>query len=119
VLVLSQCVELTCAAELLAGASAGAGVGYLLKDGVSRFEDFADAIERVAAGDAMVDPVVGSQPPAGRGASDPAAALSPRESGMLALMAQGRTNAAIAQRLVSQLGRRWLSLSKPALSAGG
>ncbi|RAN70700.1 DNA-binding response regulator [Bacillus sp. SRB_336] len=104
VLVLSQYVELTYATELLAGASAGVGVGYLLKDRVSRYEDFADAIRRVAAGDAVIDPDVVSQLLAGRGASDPVAALSPRESEVLALMAQGRTNAAIARGLVVSSG---------------
>lgn len=104
VLVLSQYVELTYATELLAGASTGAGVGYLLKDRVSRFEDFADAIRRVAAGDAVIDPDVVSQLLANRGTADPVASLSPREFEVLALMAQGRTNGAIAHGLVVSSG---------------
>ena len=104
VLVLSQYVELTYATELLAGASSGGGVGYLLKDRVARFEDFADAIERVAAGATVIDPEVVSALLANRGATDPISALTPRESEVLSLMAGGRTNAAIAKHLVVSAG---------------
>ena len=104
VLVLSQYVELTYATELLAGAASGGGVGYLLKDRVARFADFADAIERVAAGATVIDPEVVSALLANRGASDPTASLTPRESEVLALMAGGRTNAAIAKHLVVSAG---------------
>lgn len=100
VLVLSQYVELSYAGELLAGASSGAGLGYLLKDRVARFEDFADAIERVCAGSTVIDPEVVSALLANRGAADPIMTLSPRESQVLELMAQGRTNAGIAKALV-------------------
>lgn len=100
VLVLSQYVELSYATELLAGATAGAGVGYLLKDRVARFEDFTDAIERVSAGSTVVDPEVVSALLANRSVADPVSSLSPRESEVLALMAQGLTNAGIAKTLV-------------------
>ncbi|WP_104090787.1 response regulator transcription factor [Arthrobacter sp. GMC3] len=100
VLVLSQYVELTYATELLAGASSGGGVGYLLKDRVARFEDFADAIERVAAGATVIDPEVITALLANRGAADPLHTLSPRESQVLELMAQGLTNTGIAKALV-------------------
>lgn len=104
VLVLSQYVELTYATELLAGASAGAGMGYLLKDRVARFADFADAMERVAGGATVIDPEVVTALLANRSAADPISSLSPRESEVLALMAGGRTNAAIAQQMVVSAG---------------
>jgi len=100
VLVLSQYVEATYATELLAGASSGAGVGYLLKDRVARFADFADAIKRVAAGESVIDPNVVTELLASRSAVDPLGVLTPREAEVLELMAQGRTNAAIAAALV-------------------
>lgn len=100
VLVLSQYVEATYATELLAGASSGAGVGYLLKDRVARFADFADAIKRVAAGESVIDPNVVTELLASRSAVDPLGVLTPRETEVLELMAQGRTNAAIAAALV-------------------
>lgn len=104
VLVLSQYVELSYATELLAGSSAGAGVGYLLKDRVARFEDFAAAMERVAGGEAVIDPDVVSQLLANRGTADPTSTLSPRETEVLGLMAQGRSNAAISRALVVGAG---------------
>jgi len=104
VLVLSQYVELSYATELLAGASAGSGVGYLLKDRVARFEDFTHTIERVAAGTTVIDPEVVSALLANRGATDPVSSLSPRESEVLALMAQGLTNSGIARKLVVSAG---------------
>lgn len=100
VLVLSQYVELSYAGELLAGAASGAGLGYLLKDRVSRFEDFAGAIERVAAGSTVIDPEVVSALLTNRSATDPIRGLSPRESQVLELMAQGLTNGGIAKSLV-------------------
>ena len=100
VLVLSQYVELSYASELLAGASDGAGLGYLLKDRVARFEDFTDAIDRVCAGSTVIDPEVISALLANRGAGDPIRTLSPRETQVLELMAQGLTNAGIAKALV-------------------
>lgn len=104
VLVLSQYVELSYAGELLAGASAGAGLGYLLKDRVARFEDFSDAIARIAAGSTVIDPEVIGALFANRGSADPISTLSPRESQVLELMAQGLTNAGIAKAIVVSAG---------------
>ncbi|MCP2324179.1 DNA-binding NarL/FixJ family response regulator [Hamadaea flava] len=96
VLVLSQYVERQYAAELLS--SAAGGVGYLLKDRVSRVDEFVDALRRVAAGGTAMDTEVIAQLFAHR--ADPIAALTPREREVLALMAQGHDNNTIAQRLV-------------------
>ena len=104
VLVLSQYVELSYASELLAGASSGAGLGYLLKDRVARFADFTDAIERVSGGSTVIDPEVISALLANRGAADLLHTLSPRESQVLDLMAQGLTNSGIAKALVVSSG---------------
>ncbi|MEW5627457.1 response regulator transcription factor [Streptomyces hydrogenans] len=94
ILVLSQYVEESYAAELLGqGAS---GVGYLLKDRVSRIEEFQQALERVAAGGTALDPDVVSQLMTRR---DPLDALSPREREVLSLMAQGLDNPTIATAL--------------------
>lgn len=104
VLVLSQYVELGYAGELLAGASGGAGLGYLLKDRVARFEDFADATRRVAAGATVIDPEVVTALLSNRTAADPLNTLSPRESQVLGLMAQGLTNTGVAKSLVISAG---------------
>ncbi|MGC4876408.1 response regulator [Micromonospora sp. DT43] len=96
VLVLSQYVEQQYAAELLS--SSGGGVGYLLKDRVSRVDAFVDALRRVAAGGTAMDPEVIAQ--LVQRAGDPIAALTPREREVLALMAQGHDNNAIGTRLV-------------------
>ena len=94
VLVLSQHVEQLYARELLAD---GAGaVGYLLKDRVLDADQFLDAVRRVAAGGTALDPEVVARLVTGRG---PLARLTPREREVLDLMAQGRSNAAIGQRL--------------------
>jgi DNA-binding NarL/FixJ family response regulator len=94
VLVFSQYVETRSAAELLAATSGG--VGYLLKDRVAYVSDFIDAIARVADGGTVLDPeVVRHLLSAGRRA-DALAALSPRERDVLSLVAQGRSNTAIA-----------------------
>jgi DNA-binding NarL/FixJ family response regulator len=101
VLVLSQYVEQTYAAELLdtgTGIGRGRGVGYLLKHRVGRVEEFMDALARVAAGGTVVDPEVVAQLLGRR--RDPLARLTPREREVLALMAEGRSNAAIARALV-------------------
>ncbi len=95
VLVFSQYVEETYAAELLADGRGG--VGYLLKDRVSRVEEFLDALRRVAAGGTAIDPEVIAQVLVRR--ADPLAALTPREREVLSLMAQGHDNAGIAGRL--------------------
>lgn len=97
VLVLSQYVERQYAAELLS-TSIG-GVGYLLKDRVSRVGEFIDALRRVAAGGTALDPEVVAQLLTRR-TGDPIAALTPREREVLALMAQGHDNTTIAHRLV-------------------
>ncbi|MDO5503238.1 MAG: response regulator transcription factor [Actinomycetia bacterium] len=99
ILVLSQYVVLAYADELLSDGAGG--VGYLLKDRVSRIEQFLDAIELVAAGGTSMDPeVVAQLLGRRRAAADPVAALTPREQEVLALMAEGRTNAGIARELV-------------------
>jgi DNA-binding NarL/FixJ family response regulator len=102
VLILSQYVEHTYAAELVAQAGAG-GVGYLLKDRVLDTGDFVDAVRRVAAGGTALDPEVVSQLLGNRGAQR-LGVLTPRELEVLALMAEGRSNAAIADALVLTVG---------------
>ncbi|GII61377.1 DNA-binding response regulator [Sphaerisporangium krabiense] len=97
VLVLSQYVEQTYASELL-DTGDGTGVGYLLKDRVGDVAEFIDALRTVAAGGTVVDPEVVRQ--LLRRRRDPLARLSPREGEVLALMAEGRSNAAIARALV-------------------
>jgi DNA-binding NarL/FixJ family response regulator len=96
ILVLSQHVEQLYARELLAD---GAGaIGYLLKDRVFNADQFIDAVRRVAGGGTAMDPEVIAKLVAGN-ASDPLAALTPREREVLELMAEGCSNAAIAGRL--------------------
>jgi DNA-binding NarL/FixJ family response regulator len=98
VLVLSQYVEQRYARELLADRSGG--VGYLLKDRVFNVEQFVDAVRTVAAGGTAMDPDVVAQLLTRRSALDePLATLTPREREVLSLMAEGRSNAAIAARL--------------------
>jgi DNA-binding NarL/FixJ family response regulator len=96
ILVLSQYVEESYASDLLAD-KAGA-VGYLLKDRVVEVEEFLDGLRRVAGGGTVLDPEVVSQLLIAR--SDPLSKLTPREREVLALMAEGRTNIAIAQKMV-------------------
>ncbi|MEU0566922.1 response regulator transcription factor [Nonomuraea sp. NPDC005983] len=101
VLVLSQYVEKKYATELMSGDVEG--VGYLLKDRVAQVADFLDALDRVAAGGAAFDPEVVRQLLARTSQTDPLATLTPRERDVLERMAQGLTNASIAQELhVSQ-----------------
>jgi DNA-binding NarL/FixJ family response regulator len=99
VLVFSQYIETRYAAQLLGGNSAG--VGYLLKDRVAETSDFIDALTRVAAGGTALDPEVVTQLMAvGQRAKTIGAVLTRRESEVLGLMAEGRSNAAIAAHLV-------------------
>ncbi|MFJ8583765.1 response regulator [Streptomyces sp. NPDC093595] len=101
VLVLSQYVERRYATELLTGESEG--VGYLLKDRVAQVDEFLDALERVGAGQAAFDPEVVRRLLARSSHTHPLSRLTAREREVLAEMAQGHTNAAIATRLyVSQ-----------------
>jgi DNA-binding NarL/FixJ family response regulator len=100
VLVLSQWVEERYATELIAGRSHG--VGYLLKDRVADVAEFLDALGRVAAGGSALDPEVVAQLLAR--SRHPLGELTPREREVLALMAEGRTNAAIAAALVVGAG---------------
>jgi DNA-binding NarL/FixJ family response regulator len=97
VVVLSQYVQHAYAADLLDSGD-GRGVGYLLKDRVADIEEFTGALRRVAAGGTAVDPQVISQ--LLRRRRDPLSALSVREREVLALMAEGHSNAAIARQLV-------------------
>jgi DNA-binding NarL/FixJ family response regulator len=98
VLVLSQYVEPGYAMELLAESSEG--VGYLLKDRVSDIEEFASAVRRVGQGGSALDPAVVSQLVGRRRRDDPLADLTQREREVLELMAEGRSNTGIAERLV-------------------
>jgi len=98
VLVFSQWVETRYAAELLATSSAG--VGYLLKDRVADVSEFVEALTRVAAGGTALDPEVVSQLLGASRRGDALSALTPREREVLGLMAEGRTNVAIARQLV-------------------
>ncbi|WP_240796144.1 response regulator transcription factor [Streptomyces sp. RFCAC02] len=97
VLLLSQYVEQTFADELLQDRRATAGTGYLLKERVGNVGEFADAVVQVAAGATVIDPDVVRQLLARR--RDPLQRLTPREREVLAAMAEGRSNAAIARRL--------------------
>lgn len=98
VLVLSQYIEEEYAVELLGDDAAG--VGYLLKERVSDRGRFAEAVRRVAEGGSALDPEVVSQMVGRRRITDPLAAITPRERIVLALMAEGRSNRAIAETLV-------------------
>lgn len=98
VLVFSQYVEARSAADLIAGASAG--VGYLLKDRVADVSEFIDALRRVAQGGMVLDPEVVSQMLGASRRANSLAALTAREREVLALIAEGRSNTAIAEALV-------------------
>ena len=97
VLVLSQYAEPAYAMELLADSAEG--VGYLLKDRVSDVNEFCAAVKRVAEGGSALDPTVVSQLVGRRRRDDPASDLTPRETEVLELMAEGRSNQAIGERL--------------------
>jgi DNA-binding NarL/FixJ family response regulator len=98
ILVVSQYVEHTYAAELLA--TGGGGVGYLLKDRILHVDDFVDAVRRVAEGGTALDAEVVAQLFSRRRAKGPLERLTPRELEVLQLMAEGRSNAAIGAALV-------------------
>ncbi len=101
-LVFSQYVETRYATELLAGGAAG--IGYLLKDRVADVADFVEALVRVASGGTALDPEVVTQLVGASRRTDTLAALSGREREVLTLMAEGRTNSAIATSLVISEG---------------
>jgi serine/threonine-protein kinase PknK len=96
IIVLSAHVEVDEAMELLAG---GERLGYLLKSRVTRVEQFIDTIERIAAGASVVDPSLVQELVRARRRRDPLDVLSPREREVLALMAEGRSNAGIAAQI--------------------
>jgi DNA-binding NarL/FixJ family response regulator len=100
ILLLSQYVEVAYAQELLGSGSGG--VGYLLKDRVASLEELVDAIDRIADGGTVLDPEVVAQLIGRR--HDPLTTLTPREREVLQLMAEGRTNAAIAEALFIGVG---------------
>ena len=100
ILLLSQYVEIAYAQELLSGGRGG--VGYLLKDRVASLDELKDAVERIAEGGTVLDPEVVAQLLGRR--HDPLSYLTPREREVMALMAEGRTNAAIASALVIGTG---------------
>jgi DNA-binding NarL/FixJ family response regulator len=102
ILLFSQYVETRYVAELLAGGAAG--IGYLLKDRVADVKDFVDALVRVASGGTALDPEVVTQLLGSSRRTDSLSALSGREGEVLSLMAEGRTNAAIAGALVISEG---------------
>jgi len=96
ILVLSAHVEVEHAMELLAS---GRRIGYLLKSRVTDVEEFIDTLQRVAKGGSVVDPALVQELVTARRRNDPLAVLSAREREVLALMAEGRSNAGIARRL--------------------
>ena len=121
VLVLSQYVEESYAAELLGGGASG--VGYLLKDRVGRVEEFLEALDRVAAGGTALDPEVVTELLARR--RTPLDSLTPREREVLKLMAEGRDNTTIAKTLViteravsKHIGNVFLKLGLPSDDIG-
>jgi DNA-binding NarL/FixJ family response regulator len=123
VLVLSQYVEETYASELLADGRGG--VGYLLKDRVSRVDEFVDALHRVAAGGTVMDPEVVAQLLVRRRGADPVSTLSPREREVLGLMAEGHGNGEIATKLTvtersvhKHIGNIFTKLGLPSSDSG-
>jgi DNA-binding NarL/FixJ family response regulator len=97
VLVLSQYIEERYAIDLIGGSAEG--VGYLLKDRVGDLDEFAEAVRRVGEGGSVLDPEVVTRMLARNRADDPVEDLSPREREVLELMAQGRSNHGIAEKL--------------------
>ncbi|WP_371574551.1 LuxR C-terminal-related transcriptional regulator [Streptomyces sp. NBC_01314] len=122
VLVLSQYVEESYAAELLGGGASG--VGYLLKDRVGRVDEFLEALDRVAGGGTALDPEVVTELLTRRRDS-PLDSLTPREREVLKLMAEGHDNTTIAQSLVvteravsKHIGNVFLKLGLPPSDSG-
>ncbi|GLP71015.1 DNA-binding response regulator [Streptomyces sp. TUS-ST3] len=122
VLVLSQYVEESYAAELLAGGTSG--IGYLLKDRVGRVDEFLDALERVVAGGTALDPEVVAELLTRR-RDTPLDSLTPREREVLKLMAEGHDNATISRTLVvteravsKHIGNVFLKLGLPPSDSG-
>ena len=101
VLVLSQYVEVGLALKLLAGSAEG--VGYLLKDRIADVSDFLDAVRRVSCRGSALDPIIVSTLLSKQRDDDPLLALTPRERDVLTLMAEGRSNQGIADKLVITL----------------
>ena len=101
VLVLSQYVELGLAMKLLANSAEG--VGYLLKDRIGDLDEFVGAVERVAAGGSALDPIIVSTLLSRQRSEGPLDELTPREREVLTLMAEGRSNQGIADKLVITL----------------
>lgn len=101
ILVLSQYVETRYAVDLIRDDPAG--VGYLLKQRVMRLDDLTDAVRRVAAGGSVIDPEVVARLLGRRRSRSPLDELTSREREILALMAEGRSNAAIAERLTLEV----------------
>jgi DNA-binding NarL/FixJ family response regulator len=102
VLMVSQYVEPTYAAELL-GDGRG-GIGYLLKDRIMEVDEFVEAVRRVAEGGTALDPEVVAQLVSTRRGDGPLSDLTPRETEVLGLMAEGRSNAGIAAAMVLTVG---------------
>ena len=102
ILMFSQYIETRYAAELLADGAAG--IGYLLKDRVADVSDFVEALARVASGGTALDPEVVTQLLGASRRADSISVLSGREKEVLSLMAEGRSNAAIASELVISEG---------------
>jgi len=98
VLVLSQHADVGLAMKLLA--ESAEGVGYMLKDRVEDIDEFAEAVRRVGHGGSVIDPTIVSQLLGRRRGDDPLERLTPREREVLELMAEGRSNQGIAERLV-------------------
>jgi DNA-binding NarL/FixJ family response regulator len=121
VLVLSQYVQVGLAMKLLA--ESAEGVGYLLKDRISDVKEFIGALRRVAGGGSAIDPIIVSTLLSKRRSEDPLGALTPREREVMVLMAEGRSNQGIAERLMITLRavERYVStiFSKLGLPSGG
>jgi serine/threonine-protein kinase PknK len=96
IMVLSAHVDVDQAMDLLAG---GRRSGYLLKNRVTNVDEFVETLERLVAGGSVIDPVLVQELVAARRTDDPLDALTPREREVLALMAEGRSNAGIGQQL--------------------